>query len=170
MIDSQLIRSVPDAAWLPAGGTAEIWAGADIKVPEPAVIVRLLVQRTTQAGAELFCVPTAKGLDIPTVFLGSGDGWRPWPAGVAELTSRFLAQDVSTRCVGFVRNIVPIPDDTYRLPPPVAHVPVFTPVDPLLAPTEGDGTWIGPADAPSLLAERHWWPIACEVLGWPPDN
>ncbi|MFF5083896.1 hypothetical protein ACFY36_43175 [Actinoplanes sp. NPDC000266] len=74
---------------------------------------------------------------------------------------------VETRCVGYVRNIVPEPDEGYRLPVPLAHVPVFTPRDPALAPAEGAGTWIAAAEAPALLAERHWWPIAQETFGLP---
>ncbi|GAA1650526.1 hypothetical protein [Actinoplanes couchii] len=165
MIDSlRLIRSVPGAPWLPEESTAEVWSGADIEVPEPAVIVRLLVQRQAGTGRELFCIRTPKGLDIPTVFLGTEDGWRPASEGIAELTSQFLTDGTATRCVGFVRNIVPAPDETYRLPAPLAHVPVFTPRDATAVPPEDAGTWIGD---PSPLAERHWFPIACEVLGWP---
>ena len=171
MIDNpRLIRSVPGAPWLPAGSSAEVWVGADIEVPEPAVIVRLLVRRTTLAGQELFCVQTPKGFDIPTVFLGSGDEWRPVSEGIADLTSQYLAQEVPTRCVGFVRNVVPTPDKTYHLPTPVAHVPVFTPDNQSLAPAGDAGAWIGAAHAPSLLAERHWWPIAYEVMDWPPKG
>jgi hypothetical protein len=170
MIDSpRLIRSVPGAPWLPLGSTAEVWVGDDIEVPEPTVIVRLLVQRDTSAGRELFCVPTSKGFDIPTQFLGSEGGWRSASDGIADLTSQYLGKDALTRCVGFVRNLVPTPDETYRLPVPLAHVPVFTPRESLV-PSSDAGTWIGAADGHSLLAERHWWPIACEMLGWPPES
>jgi hypothetical protein len=166
MIDSpRLIRSVPGARWLPAGGTAEVWVGDDIDVPEPTVIVRLLIQRETPGGRELFCVHTPKGYDIPTLFLGGEDGWRPAAEGIADLTAQYLGTSTPTRCVGFVRNLVPAPDETYRLPAPVAHVPVFTPRE-SLAPPNDAGTWIGASDARSLLATRHWWPIACEALGW----
>jgi hypothetical protein len=165
MIDSpRLIRSVPDAPWLPAGSTAEVWAGTDVEVPSPTVIVRLLVQR----GPELFCVQTPKGLDIPTLFLGEANGWRPASAGITDLTSRYFAAGLPTRCVGFVRNVVPIPDPAYHLPAPIAHVPVFMPRAPAPPPPSAAGTWVPAADAPALLADRHWWPIACEALGWPP--
>jgi hypothetical protein len=181
----RLVRSVPGAAWLLAGGTAEIWVGDDLEVPQPSVIVRLLLRRDP---SELFCVRTPKGLDLPTLFL---DGLSP-AAGVRELALRHLGRDVATRCAGFVRNVVPVAGDSYRLPVPLAHVPVFTPHDPSAAPsaggTRGDaaggtgadatggtgadatgGTWVGAADASVLLAERHWWLIACEALGWPHD-
>jgi hypothetical protein len=162
MIESaRLVRSIGGAAWLPAGGTAEIWAGDDVEVPEPSVIVRLLVRRDEPGGADLFCVRTPKGLDLPSLFL---DGLTP-AAGVRELALRHLGRDVATRCVGFVRNVVPVADDSYRLPVPEAHVPVFTPRDASAAPV--GGTWAGAAEAPALLAERHWWLIASEALGWP---
>jgi hypothetical protein len=168
MINSpKLVKSVPGASWLPPGSTAEVWVGADIEAPEPAVIVRLLVWRETVSGAQLFCIQTPKGFDIPTVFLGSEDGWRAPADGIAALTSEYLGKAASTRCIGFVRNLVPIPDETYHLPAPLAHVPVFVPRDPSLLPPEDAGTWISASDAPSLLAERHWWPIACEALSWP---
>jgi len=170
MIDSpRLIRSVPGAPWLPTGSTAEMWAGDDIEVPEPTVIVRLLLKRETAAGTELFCVRSPKGLDIPTAFLGDGDGWRPAPEGIAGLVSRYLDDDAPTRCVGFVRNVVPEPDEAYRLPVPLAHVPVSTPRNPELSPSSETGTWLGATRALALLTERHWWPIACAALGWPSD-
>jgi hypothetical protein len=161
----RLVRSVAGASWLPAGGTAEIWAGDDLAVPEPSVIVRLLLRRDGRdGGAELFCVRTPKGLDLPSLFL---DGLSP-AAGVRDLALRHLGRDVATRCAGFVRNVVPVPDESYRLPAPLAHVPVFTPRDSPAAPI-GDGTWVGAAEAPTLLADRHWWLIACAALGWPHD-
>ncbi|MEU4622633.1 hypothetical protein AB0G04_22025 [Actinoplanes sp. NPDC023801] len=104
------------------------------------------------------------------MFLGDRGGtWRPAAEGVRELTSRHLGRDAATRCVGFVRNVVPVGDESYRLPVPEAHVPVFVPRDPSLLPVDGSGSWVGASDAPALLAERHWWLIACEALGWPHD-
>ncbi|GAA0502085.1 hypothetical protein Ade02nite_37840 [Paractinoplanes deccanensis] len=188
MIDSPaLAHSVPGAPWLPTGSRAEVWAGHDLDVPEPTVIVRLALFRD----GKLFCVRTPKGFDIPTQFL---DGRTP-SEGVSHLTARYLhapttraaptpdreagaysgdldvagerarrpfppAGGVATRCIGFVRNIVPVPDASYRLPVPLAHVPVFTPRDPQLRPADSAGTWIGLADGADLLGERHWWPIA----------
>ena len=167
MSDSpRLIRSVPGAAWLPSGSTAEVWVGADLDVPEHTVIVRLLLRRTTEAGRQMRCVQTPKGLDIPTVFLGQDGGWRRASDGIVDLMSQYLDDDASTRCVGFVRNIVPTPDETYTFPTPVAHVAVFTPTDSSFIPTSAAGTWIGATEAPVLLAKRHWWPIACELLDW----
>ncbi|MEV4352359.1 hypothetical protein AB0J83_48515 [Actinoplanes sp. NPDC049596] len=205
----RLVHTNPAPAWLPPGSTAEAWAGADLAVPAPTVIVRLAVFRPTA----LFCVRTPRGFDLPTLFL---DGL-PALAGVAQLTRRHLRApatthapadpavapgpaipagaspraaastrsnattsasgnngasrtagfngDLPTRCIGFVRNVVPKPDETYRLPAPLAHVPVFTPRDAALRPAEGTGTWIEASEAPASLSERHWWPIVREALG-----
>jgi hypothetical protein len=161
----RLARSSPAAPWLPPGSTAEFWVGADVEVPEPTVIVRLALVR----GRELFCVRTAKGFDLPAVFLGTGEQRRPASAGIADLTLQYLGAEAATRCVGFVRNVVPVPDESYHLPAPLAHVPVFTPRDPALVPLGGAGTWIRPAEAPRLLSERHWWTVVREGLGWPAD-
>ncbi|MBL7257662.1 hypothetical protein [Paractinoplanes lichenicola] len=156
----RLVRTVPGASWLPAGSTAEVWAGDDLDIPRPTVIVRLLL---TRAPGEIFCVPTAKGLDIPTTCLTVAHEWQ---AGLASLCRVHLGEEVATRCVGYVRNIVPEPDDAYRLPVPVANVLVFTPRAETPPPDETLGTWVGRAEAPGLLGERHWWPIACAALGW----
>ncbi|NUR71770.1 MAG: NUDIX hydrolase [Hamadaea sp.] len=161
MIDSpRLIQSTPNASWLPEGGTAEVWAGAELEVPEPAVIVRLLLLR--EGGQELFCVRTEKGFDLPTLFLGGDGGWRSVAYGIGELTTRYLGHIAPVKCVGFVRNVVREADAAYRLPVPFAHVPVFTPTEPYAgwADLKGEGVWIGVADAPVLLSQRHWWPIA----------
>ncbi|SNY42314.1 hypothetical protein [Paractinoplanes atraurantiacus] len=163
MIDSsppsgppRLIRSVPAAAWLPPGSTAEVWAGDDLEVPPPAVIVRLAIFRAR----ELYCVRTPRGFDLPTLFL---DGLSPME-GVSRLTRQHLPTapggDVPTRCIGYVRNIVPEPDESYRLPAPLAHVPVFTPRDPTLDPARGhrrlDQCRTGPGSAgrTALVAHR----------------
>ncbi|GAB2570469.1 hypothetical protein Aab01nite_06000 [Paractinoplanes abujensis] len=156
----RLVRTVPGAPWLPAGSTAEVWAGEDLDIPRPAVIVRLLL---TRAPGEIFCVPTPRGPDLPTTVLGTVHRWQ---AGVAGLCRVHLGSEVATRCVGYVRNIVPEPDETYRLPVPDANVLVFTP---RTEPPEPDGTlgaWVGRDEAPALLGQRHWWPIACVALGW----
>jgi hypothetical protein len=157
MTGARLVHSEPSAAWLPPGSTAEVWAGDDIEVPDPTVIVRLLLQRDTGCHRELFCVETPRGPDLPTRRLG-------YEEGLPQLLSEHLGGTPPTRCIGFVRNVVPNPGRDYAFPAPWAHVPVFTPRDPALTP--GPGWWIGPDEAPALLAKRHWWLIACEALNW----
>ncbi|MBM2615935.1 hypothetical protein JIG36_10240 [Actinoplanes sp. LDG1-06] len=152
----RLIGSLPGAPWLPPGSSAEFWAGDDLDIPRPTPIVRLLV---TRGGKEFYCVPTANGLDLPTLFLGTPEGWRLPVDGVAELCRRILGAPAETRCIGYVRNIVPEPDESYTLPVPVVNILVFTPRDPTLEPVAGDGTWV--TEAPD---GRHWWPVVREAL------
>lgn len=103
-------------------------------------------------------MPTAKGPDLPTRHLGV-DHERSHPSqGLALLALDVLGySEVATRCVGYVRNVVPEPDDKYPHPTPWAHVPVFTAMtaaDPIV-----DGQWITLNRGKGELQSRHWWPI-----------
>lgn len=155
-----LIASTPDAAWLPPGSIAEVWAGQDCMPPEPAIIVRLLLTRPgTDAASweQFFCVPTAKGLDLPTLFLGRGSARMTIQQGLDALCRDVCGTAVPLKCVGFVRNVVPAPDASYPHPTPHAHVPVFVPRS-ASAPT-ATGTWVDVVSGVPDLADRHWWPI-----------
>lgn len=127
-------------------------------MPDPCIIVRLLLVRQVGGAPEFFCIPTARGLDLPTLYLASGSTVTSSIAGLARLAKQIHGRtDVEHRCVGYVRNVVPDPDPTYPHPGPWAHVPVFRPVEtvePIC-----DGTWLSPSSALSELTERHWWPI-----------
>ena len=158
--DEQLIATTPDAEWLPAGSTAEVWAGEHCRLPDDCIIVRLLV---TRRGREFLVVPTVKGLDLPTQFLGP-DGERMSPRdGLKRLLRTTVGRDdVTTHCVGYVRNVVPEPDAGYPHPVPHAHVPVFATDD---APNPVvDGEWVSLDGARDELSVRHWWPIVETAL------
>ena len=156
--DERLITSTPCAPWLPDGSTAEAWAGSDCTVPDPSIIVRLLLVRQMAGATEFFCVPTDRGLDLPTLRLGSGAALMTAGQGLALLASRTCDRaDAPHHCVGYIRNVVPNPDSAYPHPTPWAHVPVFVPteaVNPVC-----DGTWLNPDSARDGLSVRHWWPI-----------
>ncbi|WP_050671496.1 hypothetical protein [Luteipulveratus halotolerans] len=154
MTDEQLIATTPNAEWLPTGSSAEVWAGAHCQVPDDCIIVRLLLIR----GDRFFCVPTVKGLDLPTQPLGR-DGERMTPGdGLTKLLRTTVGRDgATTHCVGYVRNVVPEPDAGYPHPVPYAHVPVFT-VEGAAAPVV-DGEWLTLDGARPDLDVRHWWPI-----------
>lgn len=169
MTGARLLATTVDAAWLPAGGDAEVWVGDDVQVPEPTVIVRLLLARRPGDGpVRFFCVPGAKGLDLPTRFLEPGPERADPSLGVARLVAKVLGRASATpaRCIGFVRNVVRVPDATYPHPTPWAHVPVLT-VDgdpePVVA-----GEWVDVASAEGSLGARHWWPVVEHHLG--PDR
>ncbi|PYI69768.1 hypothetical protein CVV68_01275 [Arthrobacter livingstonensis] len=74
----------------------------------------------------------------------------------------FGRADLATRCVGFIRNVVPSPDASYAYPTPWAHVPVnliTDTVEPLIA-----GEWISVVHGGSEFSEQHWWPIVEHYL------
>lgn len=155
MPDVRLIGSTPDAPWLPAGSTAEAWAGAGCAVPDAVIIVRLLLSRPGAAGPELFTVPTERGPDLPTQRLSDATGWTD---GLAALSERTCGRrDLGHRCIGYIRNVVPAPDAVYPHPVPWAHVPVFAPSQPVEPVC--DGTWVGLEASRPDLAVRHWWPV-----------
>jgi hypothetical protein len=158
---ARLLVTTSGAPWLPPGGDAEVWVGDDVPLPEPTIIVRLLLARRPDGGpARFFCVPGAKGLDLPTRHLEPGPERADPSLGVARLVAEVLgaASDTSTRCIGFVRNVVRVPDATCPHPVPWAHVPVLAvsgdPAAPVVA-----GEWVDVASARAGLGARHWWPI-----------
>ncbi|NNG38738.1 NUDIX hydrolase [Flexivirga sp. ID2601S] len=159
--DQRLVAETPEAPWLPPGSTAEVWAGADCDTPDPSIIVRLLITRLGDE-TEFFCVPTPKGPDLPTRFLGPGAERSSADDGLRHLQQETVDDaESSTRCVGFVRNVVPHPDGDYPHPTPDAYVPVFAaerahPVVP--------GEWFTLDSAPTALHGRHWWPIVRRYL------
>lgn len=162
----RLVSETVGAPWLPPGGTAEVWAGADCAGYKPAVIVRLLLTRPSPAGEQFFTTVSAKGDDLPTLFLGPGHNRRSVPDGLAELINQVTGHtEARTRCVGYVRNVVPTRSSEYPHPTPHAHVPVFT-LDPCPAPVV-DGSWHTARDVNRELRARHWWPIVEHHLEQP---
>lgn len=158
MPDECLISSTQPAPWLPAASSAEAWAGADCTIPDPCIIVRLLLVRRAVDGAEFFCIPTHRGLDLPSLALTSGPKRTTTAEGLASLARTTHGRpDVNHRCVGYIRNVVHHPDASYPHPTPWAHVPVFAPEE-TVAPTR-EGIWVTLDSARPDLAVRHWWPI-----------
>lgn len=124
--DERLISSTPAAPWLPDGSTAEAWSGRDCAVPDPCIIVRLLLVRQAVGGPEFFCVPTYRGLDLPSLPLASGSTRMTTAEGIALLASTALGRtDVEHRCAGYIRNVVPHPDAGY--PHPAHHLSIWAP-------------------------------------------
>lgn len=154
-----LIATKPDAPWLPEGSTAEVWAVRNGRVPDPCIIVRLLLLRQLASGvAEFFCVPTHRGLDLPTLSLVTDPTPMTPTEGLAELAEHTVGRaGVTGRCIGYVRNVVPHPDASYPHPTPWAHVPVFVPTEPVEPVAEG--SWVTLDSARADLSVRHWWPI-----------
>ncbi|GAA3685435.1 hypothetical protein GCM10022237_49870 [Nocardioides ginsengisoli] len=127
-------------------------------MPEPSIIVRLLLSRPTHRGSEFFCVPTERGLDLPSLALATGPDRSSTADGLAALASSTHGRGrLEHRCVGYIRNVVPTPDPSYPHPSPWAHVPVFVPAK-AVEPTR-DGVWRTLDAARAELSARHWWPI-----------
>lgn len=128
------------------GSSADVWAGENCAPAEPAIIVRpLLTKRGSSGRPEFFCVPTGRGLDLPTRFLGAGDERALPSEGLALVADDVLGDsEVSTRCVGYVRNVVPTPTDDYSHPTPWAHVPVFVAVGAAQPVVDGEWITLGP--------------------------
>lgn len=158
MTDEHRISSVPAAPWLPSGSTAEVWAGRDCAIPEPCIIVRLLLVRHGADGVEFFSVPTHRGLDLPSLTLATGSTVMTAAKGVTVLASKTHGSaDTRHLRVGYIRNVVPNPDSSYPHPTPWAHVPVFEPVE--AVEPSCDGAWMTLDSARSVLSTRHWWPV-----------
>ena len=106
MTAARLLGTTVGAPWLPPGSDAEVWVGDLDSLPEPSIIVRLLLTRHAGDGpARFFCVPGAKGLDLPTRFLEPGPERSDPAVGVGRLVAQVLGvREVGTHCVGFVRN------------------------------------------------------------------
>lgn len=167
MTTARLIFRTPDAPWLPPGSEAEVWAGGVNSLPQPTIIVRLLVTRRSDQGrSNFFCVPSAKGLDLPTRFLNpEHERLHPLSAAAQLLGEVLGSEDVGMRCVGYVRNVVPIPDANYKHPTPFAHVAVLaleSSADPIVT-----GEWVDLETARDSLTPRHWWPIVEHHLSAP---
>jgi|GEM_PF-1736523 len=119
---------------------------------EPTGLVRLLVAR----GNEVFCVPRADGrTDIPTRAVPEGHD----PRGEIAVLAAEVLGGADVRPLGYVRNLVVAPEPGYPWPVPVACFAVWTPassVEPQVP-----GTWCREAQ----LRDRHWWPLAVQLLG-----
>lgn len=143
-----VLRSTPDAPWLPPGGRAEVVRSS--VAPVPAGLVRLLVRRADT----VLCVPRDDGrVDLPTRAVAAGD-----PDGsvaASALARDLLGPGARPVPVGYVRNVVATPGEGYPWPAPLAHFTVWrADGDP-----RGAGTWVDVRDPACVLRERHWWPL-----------
>lgn len=144
-----LVRSTPDAPWLPPGSRAEVVRSST--APTPAYLVRLLLRR----GTEVFCVPREQtaALDLPTRPVEPSD---PDGRATAErLVRDVLGQAAPLVPVGFVRNVVPEGVPGYAWPVPLAHFVVWEATGVPVA----EGQWVDARGPGSPLTDRHWFPL-----------
>jgi len=143
-----LVRSTPDAPWLPPGGRADVVRSS--VAPAPAGLVRLLVRD----GDGVFCMRRDDGrLDLPTRAVPADDP--DGSATAARLAREVLGPGGPPVPVGFVRNVVPAPHEGYPWPVPLAHFTVWSaPGSPRVV-----GEWVTVCGDGSVLRDRHWRPL-----------
>ena len=162
-VDGRVLVSHHGPAWLPAGGRADVVAvGASAAPPEPTCLVRLLVTQDDR----MLVVPRrdGRGMDIPTRAVGGGAVHQVLDSLVVDV----LGDVRRTVLLGYVRNVVREPPDDYPWPAPDAyfavwHCPLSADGE-LSAAGEPEGEWLDPVGAATELGERHWWPLATQVL------
>jgi len=155
MPSTTVIRSIPDAPWLPAGGLAEVVL-ADV-APRPASVVRLLAVR----GETVFCLPRADSgrLDLPMRVVPDTDS-------DGRTTALRLARDLcgtraTVHCVGFVRNSVSPVEVDYPWPTPEANFTVWASDEQITR----EGSWVTAFTEESPLSDRHWFPLLAALTG-----
>lgn len=163
MTDALLLTTNP-APWLPVGSSAETWVGYDCQVDEPVIVTRLLIVRRKSAAAwEFFCVPSPKGANLPTRYVWADHAGESSQDGKSQLMREIFGHaDLATRCIGFIRNVVPCPDANYEYPSPRAHIPVHLILgnaEPAVA-----GDWFDLNRAQAELSQQHWWRIVERFL------
>jgi hypothetical protein len=97
-------------------------------------------------------------MDIPTRAVGGGAVHRVLDSLVIDV----LGDVRRTVLLGYVRNVVREPPGDYPWPAPDACFAVWH--CPLSAAGEPEGEWLHPVGAAIELGERHWWPLAAQLL------
>ncbi|QGN59001.1 DUF4031 domain-containing protein [Nostocoides sp. HKS02] len=148
----RVIRSVPDAPWLPPGSRVDVIASRHEAVPANTVVVRLALVR----GENLLAVAGPDGgLDLPSRPVGDTGA----ADAVEELRHSILgaSRDAAPQLLGYVRNTVPKAGPEYPWPTPQACFAVFVERDVLEEAV--DGRWLDADGARAALSGRHWWPL-----------
>ncbi|MFC7491207.1 MULTISPECIES: DUF4031 domain-containing protein [unclassified Knoellia] len=148
----RVVRSTPDAPWLPPGSRADVIASRQDNPPPNTVVVRAAVRDAR--GLLVVERADGHGPDLPARTVGEGE--------TAVLALASLCADLglsadSARLLGYVRNVVSTPDPTYPWPTPQACFTVHAvPAD---GATPTAGSWCPPARQERELGDRHWWPL-----------
>lgn len=173
----RVVRSVPEAPWLPPGSRADVIASRQERAPANTVLVRLAVLRGQDV---LVAARSDGGLDLPSRTVGDAEV----SATVARLQESVLGAPghAMPRLLGYVRNTVPNPGPDYPWPAPQACFAVFLERDTatdqpgdlrhdlpddlagdVVGQPEG-ARWLAPDRALVELSGRHWWPLVADVL------
>ncbi|WP_157598508.1 DUF4031 domain-containing protein [Phycicoccus sp. Root101] len=155
----KVIRSIPEASWLPPGSRADIITSRQPEPPANTVVVRLALLR----GPDLLVLERLTGgLDLPSAPVGSLDPrdalGRLLTVVVGEQTA------VAPQLLGYVRNTVPDPDADYPWPVPKACFAVWhAELGGRVELDTGVGQWIRRDRAAESLTDRHWWPLVAHL-------
>jgi hypothetical protein len=169
----RVVRSVPEAPWLPPGSRADVIASRQEQAPANTVLVRLSVLR----GRDVLVVARSDGgLDLPSRTVGDDQVSRV----IVQLQESVLgaAGRGAPHLLGYVRNTVPSPGPDYPWPAPQACFAVFLQQDPaMMHPGDAEDhpedevagqpvrtLWLAPQRALAELSRRHWWPLLADVL------
>jgi Protein of unknown function (DUF4031) len=154
----RVVRSTPDAPWLPPGSRADVITSSQDGPPAATVVVRLAVLGGD--GVAVLERLDGGGLDLPAAPVGEHR-----VDELLDLLGRLVlgpGPQPPRRLVGYVRNTVPTPDDDYPWPVPRACFAVYAvrhQGGPLLA-----GSWLAASRAEDRLGKRHWWPLLAGEL------
>lgn len=146
----RVVLSVPDAPWLPPGARADVIASRQDEAPPRTVVVRAVVRDSR--GLLVVERGDGGGLDLPMRRVAGGE---PPTSALDDLAAELGVWRARAQLIGYVRNVVRMPDPDYPWPVPTACFALFT------LPADGveGGRWLPAVDQPAALGERHWWPL-----------
>lgn len=148
----RVVHSTPGASWLPPGGRADVIASRQDNPPPNTVVVRAALRG--DRGLLVVDRGDGGGPDLPTRKVHTGED--PEEA-LGALCTDLGVVSAGASLLGYVRNVVRVPDADYAWPTPHACFAVFAvPEGP--RPPSG-GWWLAPPGQESELGERHWWPL-----------
>jgi hypothetical protein len=154
----RVVRSTLDASWLPAGGRVDVIASRQEQPPANTVVIRLALL----CDRAVLAVEHSDGmLDLPSRRVVDQTPAEAVQALSAELLGR--PRPAGAELIGYVRNTVRSPNDTYPWPTPHACFAVYL-ARSARAEAADTGIWLDPDAAARDLAERHWWPLLAERL------
>ncbi len=146
----RVVRSTPNAPWLPPGGRADVIASRQDGAPPNTVVVRAVVR--DDRGLLVTSRADGAGADLPMRTVATG---RSAADTLTALAGDLGLPDHGARLLGYVRNVVRMPDAGYPWPVPFACFALFA----LPSTRAVMGTWCPPHAQEAELGQRHWWPL-----------
>lgn len=149
----RVVRSVPEAPWLPPGSRADVIRSRQDDPPSTTVVVRLALWH----GTDLLVMDRTdgRGPDLPSAPVAHLS-----PGEALDRLHRVVtgAPAADLHLAGYVRNVVPVPEPDYPWPAPVASFAVWR-RDVRSANGLPVGRWLAQEEQEDQLSGRHWWPI-----------